>query len=469
MQISASSPVVVIDAERCHQILDVDRMPAFLMSLTNASDVWAYLTSNGGITAGRRSADHAIFPYRTEDLIADDQHVTGGVIRLRVTTGSGEVRHWRPFEPTHPELPRVERSLAKSDLGDVIHLIERRPDLHSSVRITWRVSPRWGLVRTVTLTCEDTAGVQVQVMDGMLNVLPPGVTARTQREFAPLLDAYKLTELDPATGLAWVRLNSALTDRAEAAESLAATVMWQVGASPLRHHLSAQALEHWGHASSATQARGTRAAYLVESSHHLTPQQPARWHVVADVDTDAAAVVELQHELADPARLQLALEADIAAGRSSLRALVGAGDGWSHTGDLMADAHLAASTMFNIMRGGVPLHGYTVAAADASRFVAERNAEVAYRCADLLGELPEHLDLTELRQAAIESGDVDLSRIIAEYLPLAFARRHGDPSRPWNVFDIDLQDERGAPRLAYQGNWRDIFQNWKRWRGRFPS
>ena len=31
-----------------------------------------------------------------------------------------------------------------------------------------------------------------------------------------------------------------------------------------------------------------------------------------------------------------------------------------------------------------------------------------------------------------------------EYLPLKFSRRHGDPSR-----------------LDYQGNWRDIFQNWE--------
>jgi len=46
-------------------------------------------------------------------------------------------------------------------------------------------------------------------------------------------------------------------------------------------------------------------------------------------------------------------------------------------------------------------------------------------------------------------------------LPLTFGRRHGDPSRPWNHFEIKLKDENGDRLLSYQGNWRDIFQNWE--------
>ena len=46
-------------------------------------------------------------------------------------------------------------------------------------------------------------------------------------------------------------------------------------------------------------------------------------------------------------------------------------------------------------------------------------------------------------------------------MPLTFSRRHGDPSRPWNRFTIKLKDETGNPILNYEGNWRDIFQNWE--------
>ncbi|KAB7745557.1 hypothetical protein GA707_06490 [Nostocoides sp. F2B08] len=469
MQDTASSPVIDIAGERHHVITGVERMPPFLMTLTSASDVWAYLTSNGGITAGRRNVDHAIFPYRTEDLVADDADVTGGVTRLRVTDSTGRTSEWRPFGPVHPDLPRVERSVAKTDLGDVVHFEERRPDLDATIRVSWRVSPRFGLVRSVTLTCADPRGLDVRIIDGIRNVLPPGVTARTQREMSPLLDAYKISELDPATGLAWVRLNSMLTDRAEASEALAATAMWQVGAEPERHHLSTDVLHGWGTGEAGTQARGQRAAYLIELSHHLTPATPARWSIVVDIDQDAAALVDLEELLSDPAHLEIALEDDIAAGRSSLKALVGSSDGWSRSGDAMADAHLAASTMFNLMRGGVPLDGYTVEREDVRRFLRERNAPVAERSAAFLDVLPERLSLDELRTAAGETGDLDLSRLVLEYLPLTFGRRHGDPSRPWNSFEIDLRDEHGRPRLAYQGNWRDIFQNWEALAWSFPE
>ncbi len=44
---------------------------------------------------------------------------------------------------------------------------------------------------------------------------------------------------------------------------------------------------------------------------------------------------------------------------------------------------------------------------------------------------------------------------------MTFSRRHGDPSRPWTKFSINLKKPDGSRRLDYQGNWRDIFQNWE--------
>ncbi|MCH8558653.1 MAG: hypothetical protein LAT84_12565, partial [Balneolia bacterium] len=38
----------------------------------------------------------------------------------------------------------------------------------------------------------------------------------------------------------------------------------------------------------------------------------------------------------------------------------------------------------------------------------------------------------------------------------------GDPSRPWNKFSINTHSEiDGSKILDYQGNWRDLFQNWE--------
>ena len=74
-----------------------------------------------------------------------------------------------------------------------------------------------------------------------------------------------------------------------------------------------------------------------------------------------------------------------------------------------------------------------------------------------------------LLAAARAEDDPDLERLIQEYLPLTFSRRHGDPSRPWNLFSIAVRDGAGKPLLDYQGNWRDLFQNWEALAGSFPG
>ena len=55
-------------------------------------------------------------------------------------------------------------------------------------------------------------------------------------------------------------------------------------------------------------------------------------------------------------------------------------------------------------------------------------------------------------------------------MPLKFSRRHGDPSRPWNKFSINTKSEiDGSKILDYEGNWRDIFQNWEALAHSYPA
>ncbi len=61
------------------------------------------------------------------------------------------------------------------------------------------------------------------------------------------------------------------------------------------------------------------------------------------------------------------------------------------------------------------------------------------------------------------------SASVYAYLPLSFSRRHGDPSRPWNRFAIELKKEDGSLKLGYEGNWRDIFQNWEALAWSYPE
>jgi hypothetical protein len=89
------------------------------------------------------------------------------------------------------------------------------------------------------------------------------------------------------------------------------------------------------------------------------------------------------------------------------------------------------------------------------------NRGVYARNEELLESLPDTLDFNQLVSTVRSHGDPQLERLCNEYLPITFGRRHGDPSRPWNRFAIKLKDEFGNRLLSYEGNWRDIFQNWE--------
>ncbi|MEL6134907.1 MAG: hypothetical protein AAFR59_16220, partial [Bacteroidota bacterium] len=83
--------------------------------------------------------------------------------------------------------------------------------------------------------------------------------------------------------------------------------------------------------------------------------------------------------------------------------------------------------------------------------------------------LPESIAYQDLIAQAEATENADLIRIAYEYLPISFSRRHGDPSRPWNKFSIEIRKPDGSKSRYYQGNWRDIFQNWEALSFSFPG
>jgi hypothetical protein len=464
--------LVDLDGRRFYRISGYDEMPAFFMTIVGASDVWLFVSSSGGLTAGRVDAQRALFPYYTEDKVSESAGRTGGLSMMRVTGTDGSSVFWQPFAERRPGDPAVQRALYKDVLGSTLVFEEERRDLGLRLRVSWATSARFGVVRTCELTSLADEPREVQMLDGLVNVLPAGVSVAVQNELSILLDAYKRTEVDVETGLGLITLSSTLTDLAEPSESLAANVAWQVGLSDVQHLTSTRQCRAFVEGRPITaepDARGVRGAYLVHTRVTLSPGQTSRWRIVADVEQDAADAVALRDRLRHPDELAAELEADVASTRRALQALLAATDGLQRTGDELATVHHLANVLFNDMRGGVPADGYVVDADDVRAFVAQRSTATAARCAEVLTGLPDRLRADDLVAIADADGDPDLWRLASEYLPLTFSRRHGDPSRPWNKFEIVLRDEHGAPRLDYQGNWRDIFQNWEGLAWSFPE
>jgi hypothetical protein len=58
---------VSLDGEDYSRISAVESLSPFLMNLRTDTDLWMFISSTGGLTAGRRDPDGALFPYETVD------------------------------------------------------------------------------------------------------------------------------------------------------------------------------------------------------------------------------------------------------------------------------------------------------------------------------------------------------------------------------------------------------------------
>jgi hypothetical protein len=454
---------VDLEGERFYRIANYDAMPPFLMTLVSDSDHWMFVSSNGALTAGRRDPDHALFPYYTDDRIHDSHDQTGGKTILLVTRGE-RTGLWEPFSQRYEGLWRIERNLYKSVYGNKLVFEEINEDLALSFSCAWMTSERFGFVRHSTLVNHGADAASVEVLDGIQNIMPADLTRRFQLEYSTLADGYKESELDPETGLALYRLSSVPVDKAEPSEALRANTVWSQGLDPARRLLSAVQLDRFRQGQSLeeeTAMRGRRGAYFLNARVVLAGGARKEWRIVADVDKDAAGVAGID--------LHGDVDADVARGSGNLVRIVASADGLQYTADEPTRWRHFSNTLFNVMRGGLPDCGYRISRADFSSFVAKANHAVAERHRAFLDALPENLLHGELLALAGERNDVDLERLAHEYLPFSFSRRHGDPSRPWNIFAIELKNEDGAKILNYQGNWRDIFQNWEALALSFPG
>jgi hypothetical protein len=461
---SAGAPLLVVP--------DAEAMAPFLITVVSDADLWMYVSSAGGLTCGRGRAERCLFPYETDDRLHEASGRVGPVTLLRVRQGTAAPRLWQPLspEPGH----EVRRHLYKNPLGTRLIFEEVNSDCGLTFRYQWAASTAHGFVRSAELVLSSDAPgpVEVELLDGLLALMPAGVDLTTQQRASALVDAYRRAALDAAAPhLATYELSALIVDRAEPAESLSCNLAFGVGLPGARVLLDPRQLRAFRRGEplvAEPRVVGRPAAYLLASTLRLEPGASQGWDISADVDLSAAEVVRRRKLACDPEARRILAEG-VASSEAGLLARIASADGVQATGDAVEDAHHLANVLFNCMRGGVFVDGYRAPAADVRSFVAARSRRVAARHAARLEALPDPVDCVALVADARASGDPDLERLALEYLPLTFSRRHGDPSRPWNQFDIRVRGRDGAPVLYYQGNWRDIFQNWEALALSFPA
>jgi predicted RNA binding protein with dsRBD fold (UPF0201 family) len=285
-----------------------------------------------------------------------------------------------------------------------------------------------------------------------------------QSKYSCLGDAYKQNELEPGTGIATFAFSSIPGDSPEPAEALRATVCWSTRPAEsvrLLSSLQLDAFRSGGDVHPETRVCGRRGSYFVREAFDLAPGAREDWLIVADVEYGHPELASLKQTLATTPDVMRLVHEDIDAGTDRLAAIVGRADGLQKTGDTLGSNHHFANVLFNVMRGGVFESAYTIPLADLRDFVRAFNRETWERNADFLTALGEEIEFGRLVDETRSRNDPALLRLVFEYLPISFSRRHGDPSRPWNQFAINVKNRDGSKVLDYQGNWRDIFQNWE--------
>ena len=475
--VGAASPAPIagefvdVEGERYYVIRNVDAMPPFFVSVISSADHWLFVSSTGGLTAGRVAPETALFPYLPVDRIHECHPHTGSKTMLRVGTQDRPVL-WEPFNREHDGRFTTSRNLYKNLLGNKLCFEEVNHDLALAFRYTWATSDRHGFVRQCELRNLGSETLQIEMVDGLQNILPAGTPLLVQTTSSNLVDAYKWTELDAGTGLGMYTLYSGISDRAEPSESLRANVVYGLGLDAPTVLLSSLQLDAFRRGEPVVQEehkRGIRGAYLLRAGLELAGGASRRWQIVADIERTQGQVLDIIRHLADPAAAATNVARSVDAGCDELARIIAAADGFQSTAEETVAVHHYANVLFNVLRGGIFHDQYRLPAADFAGHVRHCNAHVHERHHELLAGLPETLTVEDLRSAVQSTGDPQLERLCYEYLPLTFGRRHGDPSRPWNRFAIKLKDARGQRLLSYEGNWRDIFQNWEALIFSFPE
>lgn len=449
------------DGETWYRIDGFDRQPPFFVALASDSDVWAFVSTAGSLAAGRRDAEGAFFPYETVDRIHQRWEHTGPRTWIRINHGD-HTELWQPFAP-RLDGGAGARWVAKNLSGTQLRFGEQHPSGRLAFQCEWSTAPDLGLVRTARLSATQ-GSVQVQVLDGLLNLIPPGVSVTHATTMSVLTDAYKWNEAAADGRLGLFALYAKIWDRAEPKESFEALVAWHAGLPEgTKTLLSAHQLAEFcrsGQVEAETLTRGRRGAFLVNFDATIDANG-LEWHQVVDSPRSQVQAFELGRRLQAGGGTPAEIRAAVARNTAGLDELLARADAFQQSGDPMAAAHHRANVLFNSMRGGVFADGTSLDRVDLLAFLRQRNRPLAESLASMIEAWPARVERAFALDAARQAGGPQAERLILGYLPLTFSRRHGDPSRPWNKFSIRVRDAAGRRVINYEGNWRDIFQNWE--------
>lgn len=466
-----SGDLITLNNETFYCISNSHLMRPFFMTIVSDSNHWMFISSNGGLTAGRKNAEYSIFPYYTDDKITELAETTGCKSIFRISKNNNNYL-WEPFSERQAGIYNIRRNVYKNIYGNKVVFEEINEDLALSFKYEWNSSDEFGFVRKATLVNTSDDDVEISLLDGFQNLIPYGVGSDIQGIRSNLVDAYKKCELESDSGLGIYALSAIIVDKAEPSEALKANIVWSLGLENPTYLLSSLQLNNFRRGLAIEQEvdiKAERGAYLLSTAISLSSKSEKTWMQVANLNQTVSDVTRISELIKSDTNIESLLQNSINEGTKNLINLVAASDGLQLSNDTLINTRHFSNTLFNIMRGGIFDDNYNIEKEDFITYLSKANKQLFASKKEALTTLPEKFTLEFIKELAENDADKDFKRLCLEYLPLKFSRRHGDPSRPWNKFSINTRNDDGSKILDYEGNWRDIFQNWETLAHSYPQ
>ena len=173
--VQVKGELIPFDNENYYKISNSDTMRPFFMSIVSDSNHWMFISSNGGLTAGRKNSESSLFPYYTDDKITELADVTGSKSIFQVHV-NGETKIWEPFSERQMGVYQIRRNLYKNSYGNKVIFEEINENLGLTFRYKWSSSDKFGFIKSSTLINRTAEKIKVTLLDGLQNILPSGVT-----------------------------------------------------------------------------------------------------------------------------------------------------------------------------------------------------------------------------------------------------------------------------------------------------
>ena len=253
-------------------------------------------------------------------------------------------------------------------------------------------------------------------------------------------------------------------DTPKPGESLFANVVWSVSDFKHKVSLSSEQIARFKNNLDFNEdylITGKPGSFLINFDECIESNSKITWKIISDVKKTQIDIADLDYKIRHENNLKQKILNGIHSNSLNLENYIGNADGFQCTQITINDMHHTANVLYNVMRGGILFNNYKVDKNDFINFIKIRNINLFNIYNDKIKDINDDNSILDLIKLANIVDNPSFTRLCYSYLPITFGRRHGDPSRPWNYFNIKVNNDKNKQLINYEGNWRDIFQNWE--------